>query len=132
LTSADLVEFLAYTGLRVKSEAAHITWGDCDFERGEIVVRGAPGTGTKNHESRRVPMIPDCRRLLERLRADQGTISPDNPVMRVRECQGAITRACKALGISRITHHDLRHPLHRIGSRHPNGGLVIRTVVPWR
>jgi len=65
LASAELVEFLAYTGLRVKSEAAHVNWADCDFERGEIVVRGAPETGTKNSDPRRVPMIPDCRRLCD-------------------------------------------------------------------
>src|SRR5439155_13290021 len=99
LASAALVEFLAYTGLRVKSEAAYVTWADCDFERGEIVVRGNPETGTKSSESRRVPMIPDCRRLLERVRSGRPNEKLNAPVMRVRECQGTITRACKALGI---------------------------------
>lgn len=42
LASADLVEFLAYGGFR-KNEAAHVTWADCDFDKGEIVVRGSPG-----------------------------------------------------------------------------------------
>ncbi len=128
LASADLVEFLAYTGLRVKSEAAHVTWGDCDFERGEIIVRGAPETGTKNSENRRVPMIPDCRRLLERLRAQQSDGAAHSLVMRVRECQGAITRACKAIGTARITHHDLRH---LFATRCIESGVDIPTVSRW-
>ena len=128
LASADLVEFLAYTGLRVKSEAAHVTWADCDFERGEIVVRSHPTTGTKSVEFRRVPMIPDCRQLLERLRSERPNEILNAPVMRVRECQGTITRACKALGISRITHHDLRH---LFATRCIEAGVDIPTVSRW-
>ena len=60
---ANLVRFLAYGGFR-KSEAANITWADCDFDKKEIVVRGDPETGTKNWTIRRVPMIPDMIELL--------------------------------------------------------------------
>lgn len=45
LASADSVEFLAYGGFR-KNEAAQATWADCDFDKGEIVMRGNPATGT--------------------------------------------------------------------------------------
>jgi len=128
LASADLVAFLAYTGLRVKSEAAHVTWADCDFDRGEIIVRGNPKTGTKNSESRRVPMIPDCKRLLEHLRSERPNEKPDVLVMRVRECQGAINRACKALGIARFTHHDLRH---LFATSCIESGVDIPTVSRW-
>ncbi len=44
---AELVRFLAFGGFR-KSEAASVTWADCDFDKGEIIVRGDPVTGTKN------------------------------------------------------------------------------------
>ena len=54
---ADLIRFLAFGGFR-KSEASNITWADCDIEKGEIIVRGDPETGTKNWNIRRVPMIP--------------------------------------------------------------------------
>ena len=67
---ANLVRFLAFGGFR-KSEAANITWADCDFEKKEIVVRGDPETGTKNWSIRRVPMIPDMIELLKRLRAER-------------------------------------------------------------
>jgi len=59
----DLVRFLAYGGFR-KNEAANISWRDCDFVHGKIIVRGDPVTGTKNSEIREVPMIPDMRALL--------------------------------------------------------------------
>ena len=105
---ADLVCFLAYGGFR-KSEAANITWGDCDFEKKEIIVRGDPETGTKNWSIRRVPMIPDMLEFLQRLRNERPGKLPSNPVMRVRECQKAMNRAAKVIGMERITHHDLRH-----------------------
>ena len=92
---ADLVEFLAYSGCRI-GEAARVEGPHCDFEKGEISVLGDPVTGTKNWEIRRVPMIPDMRRLLERLQRERGESQfASNPVMLVRECQGAIDTACK-------------------------------------
>jgi integrase len=104
---ADLVEFLAYSGCR-KGEAARVNGRDCDFEKGELTILGDPATGTKNWEIRRVPMIADMRRLLERIRKEREEFA-GNPVTRVHECQGAINRACKKLGVIRFTHHDMRH-----------------------
>jgi len=66
----DLVEFLAYSGCR-KGEAARVHGRDCNFEKGELTVLGDPATGTKNWEIRRVPMIPDMRRLLERIKSER-------------------------------------------------------------
>lgn len=126
LASADLIEFLAYGGFRI-SESAKVTWQDCDFERGEIFVRGDDADATKNGEVRRVPMIPDMRQLLERLDHSRPH-QPTDPVMRVRECQGTITRACKALKLARFTHHDLRH---LFATRCIEAGVDIPTVSRW-
>jgi len=124
---ADLVQFLAFGGFR-KSEAANVTWGDCDFTKGEIIVRGDAETGTKNWETRRVPMIPDMCQLLERLRAKRAAEPARERVMKVRECQGAINKACAKLGISRITHHDLRH---LFATTCIESGVDIPTVSRW-
>jgi integrase len=124
---ADLVRFLAYGGFR-KTEAANITWADCDFARGKIIVRGDPVTGTKNREIREVPMIPGMRRLLERLRAERGEEAPETTVMRVRECQKAMDRAAKRAGMPRITHHDLRH---LFATRCIESGVDVPTVSRW-
>lgn len=125
---ADLVEFLAYGGCR-KGEAARVNGRDCDFEKSEITVMGDPATGTKNWEIRRVPMIPDMRRLLHRLKKERGeTEFLSKPVMLVHECQGAIDTACKKMGIPRITHHDLRH---LFATRCIESGVDIPTVSRW-
>jgi integrase len=124
---ANLVRFLAYGGFR-KSEAANITWADCDFEKKEIIVRGDPVTGTKNWTIRRVPMIPDMIELLERLRAERPDEPASQSVMRVRECQNAIDSACKKLKIARFTHHDLRHLFATLCIE---SGVDIPTVSRW-
>lgn len=124
---AELVRFLAFGGFR-KSEAANITWADCDLAKREIVVRGDPETGTKNWSIRRVPMIPDIVKLLERLRNERPEVSENEPVMRVRESQVALTNACERLGVFRITHHDLRH---LFATRCIESGVDIPTVSRW-
>jgi len=127
--SADLVQFLAYGGFR-KTEANHITWADCDFTRGKIIVRGSPETGLKGRqvgESRVVPMIPEMRQLLEKIKGDQSP-APDSSVMRVFECKKSITTACRKLGIARFTHHDLRH---LFATRCIESGVDIPTVSRW-
>ena len=124
---ADLVQFLAFGGFR-KNEAANITWADCDFEKGEIIVRGDPETGTKNWTIRRVPMIPDMRRLLERLKSERPGVAEGELVMRVRECQKAMDRAAGEVKMARITHHDLRHLFATLCIE---SGVDIPTVSRW-
>ena len=129
-SAAELVQFLAYGGFR-KGEAANITWADCDFKRGKIIVKGDPETGLKARrvgEYREVPMIPDMRKLLEQIQSER----PDEPhtekVMRVFECKKSITTACKKLDIPRFTHHDLRH---LFATRCIESGVDIPTVSRW-
>lgn len=124
---ADLVRFLAYGGFRI-SEAANITWADCDFEKGEIRVRGDAETGTKNWTVRRVPMIPDMRKLLERLRGERKDEAQDLAVMRVRECQKSMDRGASKIQMARITHHDLRHLFATLCIE---SGVDIPTVSRW-
>jgi integrase len=127
---AELVKFLAFSGLR-KGEAAYITWGDCDFGRELITVRGHPETGLKNRspgEIRTIPMISEMRRLLEEMRATRKDEPSASQVMRVHECQKAINRACEQLGVIRFTHHDLRH---LFATRCIESGVDIPTVSRW-
>jgi hypothetical protein len=67
---ADLVEFLAYSGLRIQSEAIWVNWEDIDWPKREIVVRGHPETGTKNSSLRRVPIIADMETCEFRRKSD--------------------------------------------------------------
>ncbi len=123
----DLVEFLAYGGMRIHSDAAWVTWEDVDWKRKEIVVRGNPETGTKNSEIRRVPILPDMEKLLTRLKEKLGAHATGR-VMKVSECGVALARACKAIGIAKLTHHDLRH---LFATRCIESGVAIPTVSRW-
>jgi len=70
--AADLVEFLAYGGFRLYTEAQWITGDDIDWQRKEIIVRGDPKEGTKNGEMRRVPINHGMEDLLKRIQAKRG------------------------------------------------------------
>jgi integrase len=124
---ADLVRFLAFGGFR-KGEAANITWADCDLDKGEILMRGDAETGTKNWSVRRVPMIKDMVALLGGIRAERAGLKSSDPVMLVKECQKAMERAAKVVGMVRITHHDLRH---LFATRCIESGVDIPTVSRW-
>lgn len=128
--SANLVRFLAYGGFRIH-EARNIRWRDVDFKRQKIIVRGDATTGLKGRvagEVREIPMIPDMREFLEHLRKERPNEADDAPIMRVHECQKAMDRAAKVIGMARITHHDLRH---LFATRCIESGVDIPTVSRW-
>lgn len=124
---AELVRFLSFGGFR-KSEAARVEWQDCDFEKKEIAVIGDPETHTKNGEVRIIPMIPNMAELLGRLKLQRPDAKPTDLVMLVHECQKAMDRAAKVTGVTRITHHDLRH---LFATRCIESGVDIPTVSRW-
>jgi integrase len=124
---ADFILGLAVTGMR-KGEANALEWRDVDFGAGEIVVRGDIHTGTKNWQLRRVPLIPDARGLLQRMRDERADEPLNANVFRVRESQKALNRACAKVGAAHITHHDLRH---LFATRCIESGVDIPTVSRW-
>lgn len=124
---ADFAQGLAFIGLRI-SEAARIEWADVNFTTGEILVKGDPEEATKNGEIRRVPMIPPAKELLHRLREARPDEPADAAVFKVRECQKAMDRAAKKIGMTRITHHDLRHFFATVCIE---SGVDIPTVSRW-
>ena len=124
---ADLIEFLAYSGLRIRSEALWVTWDDIDWKRKEIIVRGDPVTATKNSETRRVPLIPDMEVLLKRLKDSLGAVGKKR-ILQVGRGHESLARACKEIGIPRLTHHDFRH---LFATRCIESGVDIPTVSRW-
>ncbi len=126
--SADAIQFFSYAGPRL-NEAARIYGRDCSFVKNEIVIRGDLITGTKNWEIRRVPMIPEMRKLLERLKAECSEQEfLNNPVLRVRKFNRSLKNACTKLGLHHLTHHDLRH---LFATRCIESGVDIPTVAKW-
>jgi integrase len=124
---ADFVEFLAFTGVRI-GEAKWIEWRHCDFNHNEIIVVGDPDDGTKNHEIRRVPMVPAARELLERLRTESPEAKQTDSVLNVKMAKRAMNRAGAESEIHHLTHHDLRH---FFATTCIESGVDIPTVSRW-
>jgi len=123
---ADLVRFLACSGCRI-SEARQVRWLDVNFERGSIIVQNAKTRRANNAAvTRKVPIIPDMKSLLDKLAKKPHR--PQDAVCAVGEREKSLTRACRLLGIPRITHHDLRH---LFATRWIESGVDIPTVSRW-
>jgi integrase len=122
---ADLIKFLAFSGFRI-SEAKQVTWADVDQDRNELVINSAKHRQTSSGARiRRVPIIPQMKELLEKLRSESnGATKPNHTICRVHECQKALDTD----GIARITHHDLRH---LFATRCIESGVDIPTVARW-
>lgn len=125
--SAELIEFLAYTGCRI-SEAQRVVWGDCDFAKETILVKGDPDTGTKNWRVRTIPMIADAKLLLERMRSERASVTDADPVLLVGDVRGSLQKAAEKLKIPEICHHDLRH---LFATTSIESGVDIPTVSRW-
>jgi integrase len=72
---ADLVELLAYSGMRL-NEARSLRWRDVNFSDGLFTVTGGE-RGTKNYEQRTVPLFGEMQALLERIKRERGKVAPD-------------------------------------------------------
>lgn len=125
--ASDLVEFLAYGGMRLRTEALWVVWEDIDWKRNEIIVRGDPETHTKNWEIRRIPILPDMETLLRKIQMERGGI-PSGEILEVSRCHESLKRACEEIGIPRMSHHDLRH---LFATRCIETGVDIPTVARW-
>ena len=123
---ADFGRFLAYSGCRL-SEARAATWADVDLAKGLLTVHNAKIRRARNWKpTRLVPIIPDMRVLLNRLQQDKPKRT--DPICKVADCEKSLAHACKAVGVSRITHHDLRH---LFATRCIEAGVDIPTVSRW-
>lgn len=124
---ADLVEFLAFTGVRI-GEAKWIKWKHVAADGKSVLVLGSDVDATKNGEFRRLDLIPAAWELLARLKAKRTDHSPNANVLNVREAQKAMDRAAAEVQMERITHHDLRHFFATICIE---SGVDIPTVSRW-
>lgn len=120
----ELICGLAFTGMRLK-EAAAFAWED--IRAGVFVVHG---TKSASSRGRLVPIVPAMAELLDQMRARR--LENDWPttgkVFRVGEAQKSLDRACRELGIKRLTHHDFRHYFATTAIQ---SGVDIPTVSRW-
>jgi integrase len=122
---ADLVELLAYSGMRL-AEATALKWGDVDFNRGCFTITGGE-KGTKNREVRTVPLFPALRHLLERTRG-QSVPASEQRVIPIDSAKKAIEHACRRAGLPHYHHHCLRH---YFVSNAIEAGVDFKVIAGW-
>lgn len=109
--AADIVELLAYSGMRLE-EAANLSWSDVDWRRGLVLVRGLQeGTAAddpKNLEQRTIPLFKPLEKLLQSIKAGAGEVKPDGKILRQTQCRRALSTACRQVGVRHYSHHSLR------------------------
>ncbi len=120
---ADIVRFLAYSGCRLR-EATAVQWGHVDTIKNQLTV---PGTKTDT-SYRVVPLFPALAVLLKEIRERRGPEDSVAPILQVGGGLGALESACAAVGVAKLTHHDLRH---LFATRCIESGVDIPTVSRW-
>lgn len=124
-SGADLVELLAYSGCRIH-EAVSLTWGDVDWEKNFLRITGGE-RGTKNSETRSLPMTVALRALLLRLKP--ATISNlSEPISPIKDAKRCLHTASRRLAFPYFSHHDFRH---FFATTCIEAGVDIPTVSRW-
>jgi integrase len=123
--AADLIELLAYSGVRL-GEATAMLWQHIDFARGSFTVTGGE-EGTKNHEARSVPLFPALKQLLERLIQERSP-QPKDRIIRIDTAKKAMASACKDQSLPHFTHHAMRH---YFASNAIEQGIDFKTIAGW-
>lgn len=115
---ADLVEFLAITGLRRSEALVKLTWESVDFDRRVITLVGTKGRRDHKRKYRYVPITPHVWAILDRRKRDAYPFMRKNqhpwkkamPRERIRPSH--VTHMFKRLsstaGVKGVSLHDLR------------------------
>ena len=122
--SAELAEFMAYSGARI-NEAVAFDWKD-DLEQ-SILLRG---TKTADSRDREVPKIAALRDLLARMKARRIAAARElkGKAFQITQCREGLEAACKRAGVERLTHHSLRH---FFATMCIESGVDIPTISRW-
>ncbi len=126
--AADFVEGLAYSGMRLE-EAATQTWGDLDHERRMMTVNGTKTDGS----SRVIPMTEAFYQLTLRIKAHRQRftglpVTATDKVFEAGNAAMSLASACSAIGVKKMTHHDLRH---LFATTCIESGVDVPTVAAW-
>ncbi len=122
--SADLAEFMAYSGARVQ-EAVAWTWED---EREKtIFIRGTKTATSRDREVAKLPAMLDLLARMKARRLAEGRATSGR-AFEISECRVALESACKRAGVDRWTHHTLRHLFATICIE---ANVALPTVACW-
>lgn len=124
--SANFVEFLGYSGLRL-GEAREVRWKDVSLETETLTVTGG-SLGTKNHEFRVIPIFPALKRLLTVRAEVVGAVLPSSKVFSVETAKQALEGSCKRAGLPHWGHHAMRH---FFCSNAIEAGIDFKVIAEW-
>jgi integrase len=129
--SADLLELLAYSGMRLH-EATALKWQHIDFEKKELTVTGGED-GTKNLKERTIPLFPSLKKFLlvlqEKRRKQLKLLRLDEfQVVPILNAKTALNSACEEAKLPHFNHHHLRH---FFCSNAIEAGVDFRTIAGW-
>src|ERR1039458_5479731 len=126
VNSADIVEFLAYSGFR-SGEAHEVRWADVDFAS-KILRITVGDTETKKH-TRSIPLFPPLERLLRDMLARlRKPPNPSDHALADIHAGWALSTACRRLGLPPYHRHTLRH---FFCSTAIEAGVDVLTVSKW-
>jgi integrase len=119
--AADMVAFLAYSGLRIE-EARRLVWGDIGKDSISVPA-------IKHAVKRRILYInPALRDVIERMKKTNNNLTATSPVFVIENPRKALTNACVRLGLPHVRVHDLRH---FFATTCIEQGVDIPTVAKW-
>jgi len=120
--AADYVAFLAYAGCR-SSQAKAFLWRHVEKD---WLLFPSGVTGSKNAATRKLPISPPLREILERLKPKEG--KAEGSLFTMQRPREALSNACKRLKMPHLRIHDLRH---FFASFSLECGVDVPTVARW-
>lgn len=114
-----VIRFLALSGLRI-GEAHRLKWSD--VREDSLLIRADTA---KSGRPRIVPLVKGMQEVIADLRKLEPERAEVLPVASVRK---GLQKACKRAGLTRYTHHDLRH---LFATRCLESGVDAQTVARW-
>ena len=124
--AADMVEFLAYSGMRV-GEAREVRFCDVNFDLGTVLITGGEG-GTKNHQQRTLPLFPNLRNVIDRIKTRRQVNDFNARIFDILSPRGAMESACIRGGLPDFTVHSMRH---FFASNAIEAGINFKVIADW-
>jgi integrase len=103
-------------------------WGNVNFDLNSFTVTGGE-QGTKNYESRTVPMFPALEDFLRQLH-DTLPSPPSQAdfIFSIDSAKKALATCCRKAGLPSFTHHSLRH---FFCSNAIEAGVDFKAIAGW-
>jgi integrase len=121
--TADFVEFLGRAGVG-QAEASQITWGDVSWQLVRITIRRKK-TGALYY----VPIYPDLKPLLKRLRKQNRGGTRAAPIFGIKDAKKALATACQQLGYPSFSQRSIRR---RLIQKLWRAGVDKKLIAKWQ